>query len=165
TCELIPAAGKFADGAPFFELYEHFQQGAVVGFLEMEAPADIVNGHRICSNLQKTKDVIGTQARWASHRLGPAGEGRQARRILLTFFWGTRNFFRGKWVTYAGQHTTGCPPSVRAVGHSPKRARVRRGDVARLSFLFPDLFSAISPALAGSRYSPVPIRTTVCNAG
>ena len=105
----------------------------------MEAAADIIYGGRIGPNLQKTKDVIGTQVRWASHRLGPAGEGRQARRILLTFFWGTRNFFRGKWVTYAGQHTTGCPPSVRAVGHSPKGELGRRDDLARLPYFFQTL--------------------------
>jgi len=36
-----------------------------------------------------------------------------------------------------GQHTTGCPPSVRAVGHSPKGELERRDDLARLSFLSP----------------------------
>src|SRR5215469_13921200 len=103
----------------------------------MEATADIVQSSGISSNLQKTKDVIGTQVRGSRHRLGPAGGKQQARRILLTFFWGTRNFFRGNGVTYAGQHTTGCPPSVRAVGHSPKGELGRRDDLARLSYLFP----------------------------
>lgn len=36
-----------------------------------------------------------------------------------------------------GQHTTGCPPSVRAVGHSPKGELGRRDDLARLSFSIP----------------------------
>ena len=84
---------------PFFELAEHFEQGVAVGSLEAEAATDIVGGRGICPNLQKTKDVIGTQVRGASHKLGPAGQALRARRILLTFFSGTRNFFRGTGVT------------------------------------------------------------------
>jgi hypothetical protein len=55
---VVSAAGKFADGAPFFELAEHFQQGMTVGSLEVETAADIVKSGGICPNLQKTKDVI-----------------------------------------------------------------------------------------------------------
>jgi hypothetical protein len=83
---VVPAPRKFAEGTPFFELHEHFLKGPAVGFLEMEAAADIIDGSRISPNLQKTKDVIGAEVRGASHRLGPAGKGRRARRILLTFF-------------------------------------------------------------------------------
>ena len=81
-----PAPGKFAEGTPFFELHEHFLKGPAVGFLEMKAAADIIDGSRIGPNLQKTKDVIGTQVGGASHKIGRAGRGQQARRILLIFF-------------------------------------------------------------------------------
>jgi len=57
---MVPAPRKFAEGTPFFELHEHFLEGAAVGFVEMEASADIINGSGIRPNLQKTKDVIGT---------------------------------------------------------------------------------------------------------
>ena len=137
---MISAARKFTDGSSFFELRKHFQQGAIVGFLEMEAATDILRGGGVCPNLQKTKDVIGAQVRGASHKWGPEGGGRRARRILLIFFRGTRNFFRGKGLHTAGQHTTGCPPSVRAVGHSPKGELGRRDDLARLSFFISALF-------------------------
>src|SRR6266404_3549938 len=36
--------------------------------------------------------------------------------ILLNFFRWERNFFRSPGVSYAGQHTTGWPPSVRLAG-------------------------------------------------
>jgi hypothetical protein len=48
---MVSASGKFADGTPFFELREHFQQGAVVGFLEMEAATDIFGRGWIGPNL------------------------------------------------------------------------------------------------------------------
>jgi hypothetical protein len=34
-------------------------EGAAVGFVEMKASAEIIDGGRIGPNLQKTKDVIG----------------------------------------------------------------------------------------------------------
>jgi hypothetical protein len=55
---MISAAWKFSDSTPVFELAEHFQQGVTVGSLEMETPADIVESGGICSNLQKTQNVI-----------------------------------------------------------------------------------------------------------
>ncbi len=109
---MVAAAGKFADGTPFLELHEHFQQGSVVGFLEIQAATDIIDGDGIGPNLQKTKDIIGTQVRGASHKLGPEGGCRRARRILLTFFWGTRNFFRRKGLhTQANTRPAARPPS------------------------------------------------------
>lgn len=56
---MVAAAGKFADGASFFELAEHFEQRIAVRSFEVETAADIVGGGRVGSNLQKTKDVIG----------------------------------------------------------------------------------------------------------
>jgi hypothetical protein len=57
---MVAAPRKFAEGTPFFELHEHFLEGAAVGFVEMEAATDIIDGRGIRPNLQKKKDVIGT---------------------------------------------------------------------------------------------------------
>jgi hypothetical protein len=96
---VISAALEFSDGAPFFELSDHFEQVGAVGFLEVEAAGNVVRGCGVSSNLQKTKDIVGTEMRGASHKLWPGGGIQRARRILLTFFCGTRNYFRGKGVT------------------------------------------------------------------
>jgi hypothetical protein len=66
---MISAAGKFADGASFFELAEHFLNVRAVGALEVETATDIVESGGIRSNLQETKDVIGAEVRGASHRV------------------------------------------------------------------------------------------------
>jgi len=40
--EAIAAAGEFFDGAAFFELGENSEEGAAVGFGEMEAAGNVV---------------------------------------------------------------------------------------------------------------------------
>ena len=131
---MVTAAGKFADGTLFFELAEHFEQRIAVRPFEVETATDIVGGGWIGPNLQKTKDVIGAEVRGASHKLGPPEEICGRGGFYSLFFDSARNFFLEVGLHSAGQHTTGCPPSVRAVGHSPKGEPGRRDDLARLSF-------------------------------
>src|SRR3984957_20932354 len=109
---MVPATRKFADRSPFFQLREHFQQGSVVGFLEMEAATDILGGGWICPNLQKTKYVIGAQVRRARHRLGPAS-GNSGRGGFYSFFFGEREtFFGGMGLhTQANTRPAARPPS------------------------------------------------------
>jgi hypothetical protein len=59
--ELVAAAGEFFDGAAFFEFIEHAEEGAGVGFPEMESPGDIWEGGGISGNLKKTKDIVGAE--------------------------------------------------------------------------------------------------------
>src|ERR1700722_10741017 len=109
---MVPATRKFADRSPFFQLREHFQQGAVVRFLHMEAATDILGGGWICPNLQKTKYVIGAQVRRARHRLGPAS-GNSGRGGFYSFFFGEREtFFGGMGLhTQANTRPAARPPS------------------------------------------------------
>src|SRR5262245_45835640 len=109
---MVAAPWKFTDGASFFQLAEHFLERVTVGPLEMEAAADIVEGGRVCSNLQKTKDVIGAEVRGASHRLGPAEEfcGRGGFYSLL--FVGRETFFgRAGLHSQANTRPAARPPS------------------------------------------------------
>src|ERR1700722_1932682 len=109
---MVPATRKFADRSPFFQLREHFQQGAVVRFLHMEPATDILGGGWICPNLQKTKYVIGAQVRRARHRLGPAS-GNSGRGGFYSFFFGERETFfqRNGLHTQANTRPAARPPS------------------------------------------------------
>jgi hypothetical protein len=57
--QTVATAWDFVDGAAFFELAEHFEQGALVGFSEVQSAGDFAGGRRIGANLQKTKDIVG----------------------------------------------------------------------------------------------------------
>ena len=58
--EAVSPSRQFLDGAALLELGEHFEQGAIVGLFQMEPLRDVGGGSGGASNLQKTKDVIGT---------------------------------------------------------------------------------------------------------
>ena len=58
--EAVTPPRQFFDGAALFELGKHFEQGAIVRLSEMESLRDLGGGSGGASNLQKTKDVIGT---------------------------------------------------------------------------------------------------------
>ena len=90
---MVATARKFSDGASFFELAEHFEQRVAVRSFEMEAATDIVGGGGICSNLQKTKDVIGAEVRGASHNLGPLKEFCRRGGFYSLFFGRRETFF------------------------------------------------------------------------
>jgi len=59
--EAVSPSRQFLDGAALFELGKHFEQGAIVGLFQMEAPGNVSGGDGDASNLQKTQYVIGTQ--------------------------------------------------------------------------------------------------------
>lgn len=69
SSELVTASGELFDGAAFFELVEHAEEGARVGFAEMEGAGDVLGRGRIGGNLKKTKDIVGAELRRARHRL------------------------------------------------------------------------------------------------
>ena len=58
--EAVTAPRQFLDSAALLELGKHFEQGAIVGLFQMEPLRDLGGGSGGASNLQKTKDVIGT---------------------------------------------------------------------------------------------------------
>ena len=57
--QAVATTGDFVDGAAFFEFSEHFEQGALVGFSEVQGARDFAGSRRIGANLQKTKDIVG----------------------------------------------------------------------------------------------------------
>src|ERR1700684_2909302 len=107
--------------------------------------------------------------------------GQRSRRILLTFFWGTRNFFRGKGLhTQANTRPAARPPSGQS--DIPRKGNLGGGTTWPASPIFfqtliPNCQSIpitaiktlavtrTSPIEVGSTYLLVPMRTTECNAG
>src|SRR5579864_1883905 len=65
--QTVAPPGQFLNGPSFFELREHFVQGANVGFLQVQTEGDIAVGYRFSANLQKTKDVIWAELRRSRH--------------------------------------------------------------------------------------------------
>src|SRR5580693_734849 len=140
---MISATWKFADGSPFFELREHFQQGAVVGFLVVEAATDIIGAGWICTNLQKTKDVIRAQVRGARHRLGPRA-GNSGRADFTHFFLGNAKLFSGEW-GYIRRPTHDRLPALRQGSRTfPERGTWEAGRPGPPPLFFPDFNSQLS---------------------
>jgi hypothetical protein len=53
--EAVTAAGEFFDGVTFFELGKDFEQGAAIGFSQVQTAGDIIGGGGFAFNLQKTQ--------------------------------------------------------------------------------------------------------------
>jgi hypothetical protein len=51
------------------EFCEHLEEGAAVTFFYLEGAGELLNGDRVISKLQKTKDIVGTQVGGARHGL------------------------------------------------------------------------------------------------
>jgi len=65
--------GKFLNEAASLEFGEHLKEGAAVGFFHMESAGELLDGDRVVSKLQKTKDIVGTQGGGARHGLALSG--------------------------------------------------------------------------------------------
>ncbi len=75
--------GKFFNQAASFELGEHLEERVAGGFFDLERAGDVLKGDGTVSKLKKTKDVVGTQVRWASHERPFQGARRNSRFYAL----------------------------------------------------------------------------------
>jgi len=65
--EAVAASGEFFDGIAFFEVDEDFEQGAAVGFSEVQAASNVVGRGGLGFNLQKTQQIFGAEVGGAGH--------------------------------------------------------------------------------------------------
>ena len=66
--------GKLFDEAPFFEFFEHLEEGPAVILPEAEGVGEVVERDGISSKLHKTQDVISTEGRFGRHAEVPFWE-------------------------------------------------------------------------------------------
>ncbi len=86
TREAVATAGEFVNGTAFFEITKHFEEGAGVGFFEVEGTGDVVGGRRSGRNLQKTQDIVGIEVRGSRHGQGQAfGDANFSQRFYAIF--------------------------------------------------------------------------------
>ena len=87
------AVGKLFDEAAFLEFEEHLEEGAAIGFADVKAAGEVLEGDGVISKLKKTKDIVGTEVQRARHGGRPFLGAKGVHGDFSHFFAIRRNFF------------------------------------------------------------------------